>query len=273
MLSNIFREEVVHLAAKRTMLRDNPNITTLVVGSSHGDYGFDPSEVEGSFNLCFRSQDLKHSYNLYRKISEECPSITTLVLFYSIFSPGSMIEKSPSSKEVSVVANEIFDLNLSYEDPSLAALYTAVRGKFDEIKISLEGHAGFMPRVGKPFIGSNDVEKRVADHMKLNGRKEALPYLGMILDLAHALGHRMIIVLSPARSDYRQHAGAGSDLFSDIGPIVRAQKGREVRIVDLYSFEGFDDRDFGDFDHLHPLGLGPKIMSRIIRDAVQRPNG
>src|SRR3546814_6862555 len=70
-VSPLLRESIALLAAKRAMLAASNNITTLVVGSSHGDFGFNPAYCPRSFNLCCRSQDLKHSFHLYRKRSEE----------------------------------------------------------------------------------------------------------------------------------------------------------------------------------------------------------
>jgi hypothetical protein len=49
--------------------KEKESLDTLVVGSSHGDFGFNPTYYPGSFNLCCRSQDLKHSFFLYKHIT------------------------------------------------------------------------------------------------------------------------------------------------------------------------------------------------------------
>ena len=65
--------------------------TTLIVGSSHGLYGY---RAEGpEFNLCDVSQDLYYSYRLYA-LSCDFPQLKTVVLFYSVFSPGHVLEKN-----------------------------------------------------------------------------------------------------------------------------------------------------------------------------------
>jgi hypothetical protein len=206
------------LVAKRTMLREaTSDITTLVVGSSHGDFGFDPSFAPGSFNLCSRSQDLKHSYHLYSKLSEQNPRISTLVVFYSIFSPGSVLEKSPSEGEIAVAINELFNLGLEYGNDQLASLNAAVAGKLGEMSLHLPGRAGFLPNHGKGFMpASVTAEKRAADHMRFNKRHDAIPYMELMFDRASRNGHKVIIVIPPARSDFRLHAGKGEELFETL---------------------------------------------------------
>jgi hypothetical protein len=114
--------------AKRTMLeRDKGYWETIVLGSSHGDFGFNPLFFPHSFNLCSRSQDLKHSFLLYKHITNNYPKIKNLVLYYSIFSPGSTIENSPTEKFISPALNALFNLNIEYEDAELIS-------EFDKIK-------------------------------------------------------------------------------------------------------------------------------------------
>lgn len=273
--SSDFPQWVGLVAAKYAMLKNYPKIRTLCVGSSHGDFGFDPSQVPDSFNLCFRSQDLKHSLHLYRKVSADHPTIENVVLFFSVFSNGSMLEHAPGEREISVALNEIFDLNLTYDDPHLTLLHATVRGKFEEIKaqsVPPIGNFGFIPAAGKSFFpASYGAERRAADHLKFNVRLGALPYLEEMLDLARQNRHRAIIVLAPARADYRQHAGPGSKAFHDVRSIVSNRSPSEVRLLDAYDYEGFDDADFGDTDHLLPLGVGTKHVSRLIRHAVMNP--
>ena len=68
-MNPLLRESILIIGAKRTMLQKaKESIDTLVVGSSHGDFGFNPTYFPNSFNLCCRSQDLKHSYYLYKNL-------------------------------------------------------------------------------------------------------------------------------------------------------------------------------------------------------------
>jgi hypothetical protein len=272
--SPAFQVWVGLLAAKRALLRSNPKIRTLCLGSSHGDFGFDPSHVPESFNLCCRSQDLKHSLYLYRKRSTGHPTIENVVLIFSVFSSGWNMEQHPEEGQIAVAINEMFDLDLTYDDPHLSSLYGMIKGKLGEISLSLsvdENAAGFFPTAGKGFFPpTHGVEKRAAEHLNLNAQPGELSYLEEMLDLIRQNRHRAIIVLAPARADYRHHIGSGQKVFHQLRSIVRNRSHSEVTVLDLYDYEGFDDSDFGDTDHLHPLGVGAKHLSRLVRDAVMR---
>jgi hypothetical protein len=264
----LFQEQVLLLVAKRTMLRAVArDMTTLVVGSSHGDFGFNPYFVPGSFNLCSRSQDLKHSYHLYRKLSEQNDSLSSVVIFYSIFSPGSVLERSPSEGEIAVALNELFDLGLAYENVQLSALHSAVAGKLGDMSVTLPGLAGFLPDYGKGFMPATiTAERRAADHMRFNKRRDAIPYMEMMLDLASHKKHRVLIVVPPVRSDLRFHIGEGENLFESLTPYT----GRDptIQMLDLYHHAGFEDADFGDPDHLVPTGKGTELLSRSVEAAL-----
>jgi len=124
------------------------SLKTIVMGSSHGDYGFNPHYCELSFNLCCRSQDLKHSFHLYKHVNAIAPNLKNLVLFYSIFSPGNRMENSPGEKDICPAINEIFELGLDYQDEHLATLSDNIRGHLVRFEFDVEGHAGFflLPR-------------------------------------------------------------------------------------------------------------------------------
>jgi hypothetical protein len=129
-IHTLLHQSILLNGAKRSMLRlEKDNLDTVAVGSSHGDFGFDPSFCPGAFNLCCRSQDLKHSLLLYKHISDNYPKIKNLVLFYSTFSPGSVLEKSLTEKFISPSLNELFNLNFEYEDQELASEFDTIRNR------------------------------------------------------------------------------------------------------------------------------------------------
>lgn len=85
-LSPLLNKAIRTLAAKRTMLkREKDTIETIVVGSSHGDFGFDPRYCDNSFNLCYRSLDLKHSFGLYSYVCNTLPNLKKCSCFLLSF--------------------------------------------------------------------------------------------------------------------------------------------------------------------------------------------
>ncbi|MFC3675005.1 hypothetical protein [Ferrovibrio xuzhouensis] len=161
---------VVSAGAKRTMLRKEIASTeTIAVGSSHGDFGFNPAYCPGAFNLCSRSQDLKYSFHLYQHVARSQPNLEQVVLFYSIFSPGFIWEQVPSENEMCPPLNEIFGLGLTYEDPRLDAISRAVAGKLDTLAVETPGVGGFIGNTTKTFFPETyGAERRAQDHLKYN---------------------------------------------------------------------------------------------------------
>src|SRR5271168_5044707 len=90
----ILPQSIDELLPKRNGLLNNcKSITALAVGSSHGDYGFNPVYAPGAFNFCSTSQDLKHSLYLYEFAAKICPSLQYVIIFYSVFSSGFLLEQ------------------------------------------------------------------------------------------------------------------------------------------------------------------------------------
>ena len=64
---------------------------TVVLGSSHALYGYKPERTE--FNFAEPSQDLYYSYKIYEKFCD-FKKIKRVILFYSVFSAGHILEKT-----------------------------------------------------------------------------------------------------------------------------------------------------------------------------------
>ena len=278
-MTPLFKNSIVLFGAKRKMLREmTGHIKTLVVGSSHGDFAFDPHYCPQSFNLCCRSQDLKHSFHLYREVAERESALQNVVVFYSIFSPGNFMESSPSERDICPPLNEMFGLGLRYEDPYLANLSRMIEGQLAEVSIDIDGHAGFFPATDKTFFDeSYGARQRAADHMKLNRTNAADVYLEQLLMLASAKGHKVFIVVPPVRQDYKHACSLGfDDLFGGLLNTLHAAQvspGLVAHLINAYDDDEFSDDLFGDFDHLRPTGAGPRLLTSKIHKVISAHQG
>lgn len=276
--SNPFPALIEYFVAKRSMLQqDRHGLTSIALGSSHGDFAFDPRFCPGAFNLCSRSQDFRHSLALYRYAVGLVPSLDTVVVFYSLFSPGNVLEQSPGEKTLAPLMNEVFQLGLSYQDPLLAQIATQLQGRLEAVGETLGGIAGFLPGQQKGFMPAGQgAAQRVADHMRLNAREEGNQYLAQLLLLAAELKHRVLVVIPPMHEEYRAHAGSDSaflfrgafELQQLLGTLA---PGFAMEILDLYADAAFLPEHFGDFDHLHPQGEGAMLLSQRVAQALARP--
>jgi hypothetical protein len=276
--SEMVEETLAALSSKQAaFLAAADGLTTLVIGSSHGDYAFDPALCPGSFNFCGSSQDLKHSALLYRYCAERAVSLKHVVVFYSLFSPGFMLEKT-SDRPRCAVYKHLFAPYTPYANAEINEIYDEISrrpaqtftdpGDFADAGFLRSNDRHFFPPV--PQYGP---EVRTADHLKHNARGDADIYLVKILDMADRMGHRVTIVLPPARFDYKVCIRQSSDqLFRGIVEL----KNHFDYDFDFINF--FDDTDvldayFGDCDHLLPEGPGVRIVSEGIAALLRAQAG
>ncbi|MFJ4067838.1 hypothetical protein ACIPW4_21415 [Pseudomonas sp. NPDC089996] len=273
--SNPFPALIEYFSAKRAMLQQDKHwLTSIALGSSHGDFAFDPAYCPGSFNLCSRSQDFRHALALYEHALSQAPNLDTLIVFYSVFSPGNVLEQSPSEKTLAPLMNEIFQLGLSYQDPLLTQIAAQLQGRLGTGGSTLGGAAGFLPDQQKAFMpASYGAAQRVADHMRLNAREDGNQYLAKLLLLAAECEHRVIVVIPPMHAEYRLHAGADSAfLFRGVFELQQLMGALcpdfAMSVLDLYADADFAPDHFGDFDHLIPQGEGAMLLSGKIAQAL-----
>lgn len=264
--------QLQYLQSKRNMLmREAGELKTLVLGSSHGDYAFDPAFCPGSFNLCSRSQDFQYSLLMYAQWAPRCPQLRNVVVFCSVFSPGFVLEKSPSQAPLAPLLNEAFALGQHYGAGPLAGIAAAVRGQADDDAFTLQGRSGFLPAFEKDLLPADyGAGKRAHEHLKYNRRQGGLPYLAEILKTSRERGHRIHMALSPARPDYRMALGRDAgDLFDSLFKTMQDLNGDPAaQVLNFFDSPLFGEADFGDFDHLHPLGAGVEKLSQEIGRAV-----
>ncbi len=273
-ISEMVEETLAALSSKQAaFLAAADTLTTLAIGSSHGDYAFDPALCPGAFNFCGSSQDLKHSALLYRYCAKHARGLKRIVLFYSVFSPGFMLEKTADRPRCAVYKH-LFAPNTPYANAEINEIYAEIagravqasadRGDFADAGFQRSNDRHFFPPV--PQYGP---EVRTADHLKHNARGDSDIYLVKILDMARSLGHRVTVVLSPARSDYKACIRESSDqLFRGIVEL-KNHFDYDFGFINFFDDTEVLDAHFGDCDHLLPEGLGARIVSARIAAVLQ----
>jgi hypothetical protein len=277
-VSQTVRDSILQVGAKRVMLEQaRDTLETIVLGSSHGDHAFDPAYVPNSFNLCYRSLDLKHCYYLYQRAIAMCPELKNIVLFYSVFSPGEMLERSPGEGDIGALFSALFDLGVEYEADHLNSLTKALAARLQEGMAAtlieeaakLDGHAGFLPAY-KDATDASDFQSRMLSHIKLNYEAGADYYLLKVLALANRLGHGVTIVIPPVTSRYRNTLNTrSSTLFRELIEVVGLFPWSvPVNVLNAYDDETYEDSFFVDSDHLDARGEGTRRLSRAIGEMV-----
>jgi hypothetical protein len=271
-LNELVEETLATLAAKQAAFAANAaSFHTLAIGSSHGNYAFDPGRFPGAFNFCSTSQDLKHAAMIYGWCAGQAPHLRDIVLFYSVFSPGFYLEKS-SEKQRCAVFKALFSPGTPYASHEINSIFAEVQEVLPTYvpDIAAAGDAGFVRSNDRYFFPWDyGADQRAADHMKHNARGGADIYLLMILDMAQQFGHRVTVVLPPVHGDYKNHLRATTqDIFRTIVEL-KTHFRYDFGFVNFFDDREFYNHDFGDYDHLLPEGPGPKIVTDALALALR----
>lgn len=246
------------------------NIKTLILGSSHGLAAFNPdiSKDKSIFNLCFGSQDLYYSYKMYEKYASELKNLKTVLCFYSVFSPGSDLTKSPY-KHLIQYYKYVYDID--YRDENDKIYYKKeldfLNKRFCNIYKN-ENYRGF-----QALEGSNiDDEKgrhEIKAHVKIsNLHTNQEDYILKMYDIAKKYNHKLIIVIpafSPkyyeiCKEECEKQNVAYDKIFSSVYEI---QKDKDIEIMNFFEYEGFEQGDFYDYEHMNNKGAN-KITKLIM---------
>lgn len=230
---------------------------TLVVGSSHGFCGYWAEERLHEINACEPSQDLYYSYEIYKKYAD-APRLKNVVLFYSVFSPGSVLELTSQ-------ADGCDCYRYFYGIPYRFGGNTEKRGAREAFSLFVERMKKkpdfhYVENVTKPPVFDTDPRERAASHLKNNKRDEnQTVYVAKAAALAKEKGHRLYVVVPPARSDYTACLPPFEEIFAEL---LKLKDG--VRILSFFGDSRFSDSDFCDTDHL--TADGAKKLSALIRE-------
>lgn len=231
---------------KRALSQMSDSVETFVLGSSHGNYGFHATGNE--FNFCIDSQDLYSGYEIYKKYAD-LKNLKTIILFYSVFSPGFDLEMTNIFLDP-IAYKILLDIPYRYErndrkktektfqkymrSDKICYDHTDSRGNFDHCS----------------FFGKNiDAKERADGHLKNAVRENGqTKYVAEMQNLAEKNGHSFVVVIPPARSDYMQHMPPCETVFKDLFSL------KNVRTLNYFGSSDFSDEDFGDMDHLNLQG-------------------
>ncbi len=254
---------------KRTGLEDRKeSIRHIVVGSSHGDYGFIPELIPGSYNICTPSQDLMHSSLIYQYACGMCPNIQSVIVFYSAFSPGFSLQET-SGKWWCAVLKETFSLDISYDCDEIMREYYRFAGITRNSRVPIETYGRLLSLDASGLPEDYGAARRANDHLKHNIRKSQHAHLMTIIGMAKARRHRLLVVIPPARVDYRSFLPPSCDLFSKIFQLRDALKEHaHFEIINLFDRDEFNHEWFTDFDHLRPCDEGARLLTNIVAQSL-----
>lgn len=230
--------------------RDSQSITTLALRASTTDYAFFSPLWEDSFNLGLTSSDLYYTYHLYKLYRTRLPKLKNIIIFFSVCAPGYELIKT-SERYRTVAYNFFFQIpysNKAYIEPKFEkrVLKRCLSLKTPEVDESYDGYES------KTYFGVNiSAQERFRTHFRENQRyPDQMPWLKSLLKLVVSDNRRLIIVIPPVRSDYKNILPSELILYEK----VYGLKTEGLEIISYFDSNKFDDSDFGDVDHFNEQG-------------------
>lgn len=191
--NEIFDKKIAFLAHKES-------INTIVIGSSHTNYGINPAYFNlTTFNFGLTSLDMMGAYYLLNIYAKDLPNLENVIIEMSIFSPGFDLIKT-NEKWRCFYYKQI--LSIPYDiDANPKILHDwEMQTQTRKIKNNYFGYER------QTWFGNWSAKERYASHLKHCLRKpEPLKYLKLINKWCADNGKRLIIFVPPCRPDYENH--------------------------------------------------------------------
>lgn len=252
----------------RALAATKDRVQTLILGSSHAQMGYRANE--GEFNLGAAYEDLYYTYELYDRY-KDAPALENIVVFYSVFSQGSMLIRTRDARSCVVFKTVA---GIDWEDVELAEamklnrLCRPFRRKAAQF---LSSHPLQKDDFGNEYdyipVRTPKASDRALAHLKNNDRDfDMTAWLVKLIEEAARRKQKVFIVIPPATSGYRAALPSGQSLFDNVRKAM--SKFPDVRLLDFYGDIDFVDGDFIDWDHPSPAGAA-KLTAKIRREMAQ----
>ncbi len=237
------------------------NIETVVFGSSHAQLGYRAGKTE--FNLGLSFQDLYCSYNLYKNLNN--PKIRNVILFYSVFSPGSQTIKSNFADKMTafkIVTGIDYQDEESAQEKKLYKLEPSYKRQFIKfqkrfkIDENYRGNEVAYRTCFKPPTAKERADAHYKNNVRHNNQSE---YVIKMQEISNENNANFFVVIPPATKSYKESLPLSCELFKELFLMA---KEHNIKIIDMYDTDIFTDDDFEDWDHLNLKGAN-KITSLI----------
>lgn len=265
---DILRRKIYYLpflVEKFKCLQRQNNVRTLILGSSHLEMGYKPDVDKQELNMATMSQDLYYSYNLYKLCNEMHGDIENIVISYSVFTQGhSLVWTNLSS--LCVMFKSIFGIDYQYPEVARNKKCFWLEPFYNwEVKQLLKKDKSIkksrIDESAPTRFNVKQIETIALNHFKNHQRPVSqVHYLVKILEEANARNQKVIIVLPPVTNVYK-NALLDKELFNKLYESVK--EFQNIKILDYYHSDYFNDNDFCDGDHVNSEGA--KKLTSLIR--------
>lgn len=240
---------------KRHVLETKPNLSTIILGSSHGNRGVNTTLMEEpTVNLATTSQDLYQGYHLLKYAVQQRPTIKKVVFCFSPFSYGYNISHS-SEKYRTAMLQTVFGILPFQQDLTISKRwYNKMPKRFLE---NISPDSDNNPLVGHVPLESDKVRERATKHVEFATNNSMDVWFDKIIDFTRENNIELHIVIPPYTDMYKQYLG--SAIFE---PLHEKCRKYGIKYHCFLDDTDFKLDDFHDSDHLNISGA-TKFTAKI----------
>ena len=243
------------------------HINTIILGSSHSEFGYRAGENE--INLGLSYQDLYYNFKIYEIINN--PKIKNIILFYSVFTPGDSLIMS-KSRHYAIAYKMLWGIPYQDEnianDKGLTKLENGYKKRYKKLLSKSTYKKNDYGNEEKYLSSFENLtpEQRAKLHYKINQKhNNQTKYVVKMAKLMQKYEQNMYIVLSPATCEYKEFLPKSEELFAELYSAVKNFE--NIKIINCYDIN-FEKNEFVDWDHLNLDGAIK--LTDIIKDFIKK---
>ena len=236
-------------------------INTLILGSSHAEYGYRAKKNE--INLAISYQDLYYSCKIYEKMNNE--NVKNIILFYSVFSPGNQLINTQDAY-LAIAFKLLFDIEYQDKEYAIRIGLNKLEKKYKNLVSKFAYNEDYYGNEEEyiSYFSNIPPEKRAIPHYKNNQRhNNQTKYIIEMSKLAKKFNQTIFVVISPATENYKSLLPSSDVLFSELYSTV--QNLDNVKLINCYDTH-FENNEFVDWDHLNLKGA--ERLTNIINSYI-----
>lgn len=261
----------------------NPNVDTLLVGSSYGLYGIDSHIMEHTVNCSLPSQDLYYNAKTINEVCNNNTNIKKVVIICGYYFFFSDLSRTENEMEIQRIANvyypyygdlhncvllpsrrnilfqsELFDLE-KISERYVSAYYE--EGYFHEGRSREAQALKYWKDENKRWEQITEQEKEAAgkrradEHNHQINRENTYEQNKMVfknmLEDCNLKDIKVVFVVTPATKHYRKNFNPH---FKEIFYKTLDECNTPIHLLDLFDSPLFENADFNDMDHLNDNG-------------------
>ncbi len=234
---------------KEVFLKNKDKYNTVVLGSSHCEYAFNPEFFDvPAFNFGLNSADNITMYYIYKELIKKS-DIKNIVVMYDVFSKGS--NNSARSDFRNGFLHQKYILGVNYEQ-SDKRIEKFCKKHAKKLLKSIDYEYSGYKKSDTDTLPTSNKDERCAIHLKLHNKPSKEIWIEKLAKECNEDSKHLVLLLSPAQPCYKNKMPPMCDLFNDIITRMLSMSGLRGRVIDFYSTDFFNNESYWiDMDHLN----------------------